>query len=222
MSLRRAKPWDLIKGGLIIIGLFVLMLAVQSCKTLEWIENHLPRPTPTPAPTNPPTPSPSPTATPSPSPTPSPSATATPVPTAPGVGECPCLVVCTIALLGVNDNPWPPIRVGDNITFDVTCRHARQNGDTRGLPCDNPERIQTVCKGRTDCDPEENPVRFETSVPDGTRVVEVNGGWGISLRNVQAGPYHLKVSPGSFYSGKVCPWGHDTSTKNELRFTLPN
>lgn len=226
MSLRRASQASQIRGLSLIAAIGLTMYGCSFLGDLEkWIqENKPPRPTPTPVMTSTPTPIPTVDPTPSPDPTSTPSPVPTPTPQVPqptGVA-CPPLVICTVALLGVNDNPWPPIHVGDTIIFDITCRHCRQDGDTRGMPCDNPQRIQEVCHGRTDCDPSTNPVDWTFTVPPGTKVAITNDGWALKLSEVQAGRYHIHVKPSAFYKDMLSPWGHDSSVKDTLDFTLPN
>ncbi len=170
---------------------------------------------PTPEPTVAPTPEP--TAT--PAPTPTPVATATPRPSGTPT-SCPCLVVATVAFLGVNDGPPPHLEVGGDAVLDVTARWATSPGDGRGQPCD-----KGACDGRN-CEVASDPVDWSITVPGGVDEHFVNDGYGLRLSNLQAGGYHVRVRPRAGAINQEgervvsCPWPPGSSVRDSISFEV--
>lgn len=158
--------------------------------------------------------------------TPSPLPTETPTTTPPpAAGSCPCLVIATVAHLGINDGPPPDLHPGDTARLDTTLRWACSEGDGRGQPCDKTCDGKPACQGRK-CEPATDPVRWDLlSGPGDLRVV--NDGYGALIRNLQSGHYVVKVVPtqGSHnQEGEIikrCPWSPGSSVSDTLTFDVP-
>lgn len=213
------------RGGVLVAIVLVLLAGlmlsgcglkkVRPCEWLGLCGVLTPTPRPTPEPTSSPGPEPTATSVPTAVPTTSP----TPVPTvAPTPASCPCLVICTVAFLGINDGPPPPLEVNGEARLDITCRWATHNGDGRGQPCD-----RGACGGRR-CEVARNPVTWSIVTPGGVGQHFFNDGYGLRLSPLKAGDYRINVRPregaenGEEETVVSCAWPHGDSVRDSIAF----
>jgi hypothetical protein len=151
----------------------------------------------------PPGPGPSPTSTPEPTATAAPSLEPTVAPPAPTPGSCPCVVVWSGSLFFCVDSDHQKVsgpQEGGWCTIDTVQSFERTPGDGRGQPCDTPDKIESVCKGRT-CESLDGP-EFTMKIPDGVR--SVRDGFQLRIGPLARGKYKVDID---MPSGTVDPFG---------------